>query len=324
MARAGTGTGGAALLAAVEREVRRGIVGQDEFIRGLFIGLVADGHVLIEGVPGLGKTRAVKLLAAVSSAEFKRIQFTPDLLPADVVGTRVYNQGAGTFETVRGPVFANFVLADEINRAPAKVQSALLETMEEKQVTIGRETHRLQPPFLVFATQNPIEQEGTYPLPEAQLDRFLLKLVVTYPAKAEEHEIVRMVIGETRPPELAQRLDGERIRGVQAEAREIHVEDAVIGYATEIVRATRDPAAYQLELGPYIEYGASPRGTISLVRAARAAALLDGRDAATPDDVKAVAHAALRHRIVPTYYAEAEKVTADQMIEGILSTVKVP
>ncbi|MFQ5528529.1 MAG: AAA family ATPase, partial [Thermoanaerobaculia bacterium] len=296
------------LLTQVENELHKGIVGQDDLIRGLLIGLLADGHVLIEGVPGLGKTRAVSLLSRICDLHFKRIQFTPDLLPADVVGTRIYNQQSGTFETVRGPIFANFVLADEINRAPAKVQSALLETMQEKQVTIGKETHKVQLPFHVFATQNPIEQEGTYPLPEAQLDRFLLKLVVTYPDQGEEQEIVRMVIGETELPAVSSLLDHEAILAMQKDVRGIFIEDRLIKYATDLVQATRRPADFDLALGHYIEYGASPRASIALAQASRATALLEGREAVVPDDVKAVAHGVLRHRILPTYFATAEKV----------------
>ena len=311
-------------LRAVEEQIRRGIVGQAGLVRGLLLGIVADGHLLIEGVPGLGKTRAVNLLARICRMEFKRIQFTPDLLPADVLGTRIYNQSSGTFETVRGPIFAHFVLADEINRAPAKVQSALLETMEERQVTIGRESLQLDPPFHVFATQNPIEQEGTYALPEAQLDRFLLKVVVGYPESEEEQAIVKLVLDEERLPEVEQLLDGEVIRQIQSSARTVYLDERLIRYGTEIVHATRHPDELQLELGPYIEYGASPRASIALAKVSRALALLDGREAVTADDVKAVAPAVLRHRIIPTYFAHAEKITADQMIERILSTVKVP
>jgi MoxR-like ATPase len=312
------------IITEVERQLHRGIVGQESFLKGLLIGLLADGHVLIEGVPGLGKTRAVNLLARICDVSFKRLQFTPDLLPADILGTRVYNQQAGTFETVRGPIFANFVLADEINRAPAKVQSALLETMQERQVTIGRDSLALQPPFQVFATQNPIEQEGTYPLPEAQLDRFLLKLVVSYPEAADETGIVRMVIQETETPRVDEILDGAGIRALQEATRSVFVEDRVIEYATELVRATRKPEAVGLELTRFIEYGASPRGSISLIEAGQAAALMDGRDAVLPDDVKAVAHDALRHRIIPSYLADAEGVTTEQMIDQVLSAVKAP
>jgi MoxR-like ATPase len=241
-----------ALLAGVRRQLARGIVGQDEFLRGLLIAVVAGGHVLIEGVPGLAKTRAVNLLSRSCRVRFRRLQFTPDLLPADVVGTRIFNQEARAFETVRGPVFANFVLADEINRAPAKVQSALLEIMQERQVTIGPESLEVPAPFHVFATQNPIEQEGTYPLPEAQLDRFLLKLVVSYPERAEEEAIVRMVIEESELPRIEAVLSGEELLGVQAAARSVFIEDRLVTYATELVRATRQPQELGLELAPYM------------------------------------------------------------------------
>ena len=311
-------------IARVKAELHMGIIGQHRFIEGLLIGLLADGHVLIEGVPGLGKTRAVNLLSRICDVSFKRLQFTPDLLPADIVGTRIYNQHEGSFETVRGPIFANFVLADEINRAPAKVQSALLETMQEKQVTIGQETLEVQRPFLVFATQNPIEQEGTYPLPEAQLDRFLLKLVVGYPDADEENDIVRLVIRETELPAMNQLLDGAGIRELQAATRAIFVEDKVIDYATRLVAATRRPEDHGLDVGRYIEIGASPRGSISLVEAAQAKALMAGRDAVLPDDVKAVAHDALRHRIILTYLAEAEGVTVEGLLDQVLSAVPTP
>jgi MoxR-like ATPase len=311
-------------LAAVRAQMERGIFGQEEFLRGLLVGLLTGGHVLIEGVPGLGKTRAVNLLARVCRVLFKRLQFTPDLLPADVVGTRIYNQHAGSFETVRGPVFANFVLADEINRAPAKVQSALLETMQERQVTIGQESLPVPAPFLVFATQNPIEQEGTYPLPEAQLDRFLLKLRVDYPQQADEDRIVRLVIDETELPDVEPVVDHLGVLALQATCRTVHVEERLIRYATDLVAATRDPGRFDLDLAPWIEVGASPRGSISLVQAARALALLDGRDAALPDDVKAAAPAALRHRIVPTYFASAEGVSTDSMIDQVLAAVPAP
>jgi MoxR-like ATPase len=314
----------AELLAEIRAQLERGIFGQEEFLRGLLVGLLTGGHVLIEGVPGLGKTRAVNLLARVCRVLFKRLQFTPDLLPADVVGTRIYNQHAGTFETVRGPVFANFVLADEINRAPAKVQSALLETMQERQVTIGQESLPVPAPFLVFATQNPIEQEGTYPLPEAQLDRFLVKLQVVYPSQDDEDRIVRLVIDETELPQVEPVVDHLGVLALQATCRTVHVEERVIRYATDLVAATRTPQRFKLELAPWIEVGASPRASISLVQAGRALALLDGRDAVLPDDVKAAAPAVLRHRIVPTYFASAERVSTDSMIDQVLAAVPAP
>ncbi len=311
-------------LAEVVRQIRRGIVGQEELVRGLLLAVLANGHVLIEGVPGLGKTRAVNLLARICRASFKRLQFTPDLLPADILGTRIFNREAGSFETVRGPIFANFVLADEINRAPAKVQSALLETMQERQVTIGRESIPLAPPFLVFATQNPIEQEGTYPLPEAQLDRFLMKLVVSYPEEAEEREIVRLVIDETELPELDQVLSNEHIFELQAATRSIFIEDRLVAYATDLARATRRPGSLELELGHFIDYGASPRASLALAQSARALALFEGRDAVLPDDLKAVAAPVLRHRIIRSYQAEAEGVATDSIIEEIVATTPVP
>jgi len=311
-------------LDTIEKEIRRGIVGQDEFVRGLLLGLVANGHVLIEGVPGLAKTRAVNLLARICQLSFKRLQFTPDLLPADILGTRIYNRRSGDFETVRGPIFAHFILADEINRAPAKVQSALLETMQERQVTIGEESLILDPPFLVFATQNPIEQEGTYPLPEAQLDRFLLKLRVDYPETEDEVEIVEMVIDERWLPEVERAVPREDVLALQEAARGIFLEKRLVRYVVDLVGATRRARELGLGLGAYVEVGASPRGAIALALAARASALLDGRSSATPDDVKAVAHAALRHRILTTYYARAEGVSSDQIIDEILETVRVP
>ncbi len=321
------------ILRQLETEIRRGIVGQEGLIRGLLVALVAGGHVLIEGVPGLAKTRAVNLLARACHLQFRRVQFTPDLLPADIIGTRVYNQHSATFETVQGPVFTNVLLADEINRAPAKVQSALLETMQERQVTIGQTSYPVPPPFLVFATQNPVEQEGTYPLPEAQLDRFLLKLVVGYPAPEAEPEIVRLVLNEQQLPEPRTQITHEQVLHLQAETREVFIEDRVIRYAADLVQATRKAQHQQpdgstpqnsLTLGRFVELGASPRASIALAQAARATALIEGRDATLPDDVKAVAHDVLRHRILTTYYAEAEGVTSDQVIDEVLSTVPVP
>ncbi len=308
----------------LEQELGRGVLGQEALIRGLLIGLVADGHVLIEGVPGLAKTRAVNLLARICGMTFKRLQFTPDLLPADVVGTRIYNQQSAEFEIVRGPVFAQFVLVDEINRAPAKVQSALLEVMQEKQVTIGKETMRLVLPFLVFATQNPIEQEGTYPLPEAQLDRFLLKLVVPYPSRELEPAIVRLVLEESRLPEPKETLDAQGVLALQEASRAVFVEDKLLHYAADLVQASRYPKEAGLTLAPYVAFGASPRGSIALAKAAAANALIEGRDAATPDDVKKVAPHVLRHRILLTYYADAENIPVDRVVAEIMDSVPVP
>ena len=321
------------LIARMGANLETGVVGQGKLVDGLLLALLTGGHTLIEGVPGLAKTRSVNLLARACQGSFRRVQFTPDLLPADIVGTEIYNQSAGSFETKTGPLFANFILADEINRAAPKVQSALLEAMQERQVTIGDETFPLPRPFLVFATQNPVEQEGTYPLPEAQVDRFLLKLVVGYPDRDDERKIVRMVMGETELPQLKQLLDAADIVALQAAVREVHVEDRIIRYATDLVGATRpagpppgerDGERHGLDFEGLIQLGASPRASIGLVLAARAKALILGRDAVLPEDVKAVAHDVLRHRILLTYHADAEGVTSEQIIEKILAAVKVP
>lgn len=308
----------------IQHHVGRGLLGQESLLRGLMVGLLADGHVLIEGVPGLAKTRAVHWLASACDLTFKRLQFTPDLLPADVIGTRIYNQRSSEFEVERGPIFANFVLADEINRAPAKVQSALLETMQERQVTLGRETHPLQRPFLVFATQNPVEQEGTYPLPEAQLDRFLLKLRVTYPDQDTEVEVVRLVLQENPQERHGSVIDVAGVVELQGACREVYAEDRILRYAAQLVHASRRPTEYGLNLAPYIALGASPRGTISLVRAAQANAMLEGRPSVQPDDIKAVALDVLRHRVLTTYYADAEGVRSEQIVQQILDRVEVP
>lgn len=308
----------------IQHHVGRGLLGQESLLRGLMVGLLADGHVLIEGVPGLAKTRAVHWLASACDLTFKRLQFTPDLLPADVIGTRIYNQRSSEFEVERGPIFANFVLADEINRAPAKVQSALLETMQERQVTLGRETHPLQRPFLVFATQNPVEQEGTYPLPEAQLDRFLLKLRVTYPDQDTEVEVVRLVLQENPQERHGSVIDVAGVVELQGACREVYAEDRILRYAAQLVHASRRPTEYGLNLAPYIALGASPRGTISLVRAAQANAMLEGRSSVQPDDIKAVALDVLRHRVLTTYYADAEGVRSEQIVQQILDRVEVP
>ncbi|MEO1085792.1 MAG: AAA family ATPase [Acidobacteriota bacterium] len=314
-----------AVLRDLKTEIRRGLIGQDELVRGLMIALITGGHLLIEGVPGLGKTRAVHLLARASHLDFKRLQFTPDLLPGDILGTRIYNQHSASFDTVRGPVFTHVLLADEINRAPAKVQSALLETMQERQVTIGQESLPIEAPFFVFATQNPIEQEGTYPLPEAQLDRFLLKLVVTYPEPSDEQDIVRMVIEEERLPTPKARLSRQDVLGLQDAVRGVFLEDKLVRYTTDLVQASRRTGEVAgRPLARFVAMGASPRGAIALATAARAHALLQGRDSTTPDDVKAVAHAALRHRILTTYFAEAEGVSSDQVVDELLATVPVP
>ena len=317
------------ILAQVRHELRKKIIGQDRLLDRLLIGLISNAHLLIEGVPGLAKTLAVTTLAQSIRASFRRIQFTPDLLPADLIGTLVYHPGSGEFTTKKGPIFANIVLADEINRAPAKVQSALLEAMQERQVTIGDATHPLDDPFMVLATQNPIEQEGTYPLPEAQVDRFMLKVVVGYPDRDEELAIVRRV-ARTEPPQpvegILEPADFARLRAL---VDRIYLDEKVEEYIVDLVRSTREPAAFNLDIGALdignlIEYGASPRGTIYLTLAARAYALLQGRGFVTPQDVKTMAPDVLRHRVIVTYEAEAEERTSDDLIALILEALPVP
>jgi MoxR-like ATPase len=287
------------------------------------VGLLANGHVLIEGVPGLAKTTAVNTMARAMDCQFKRIQFTPDLLPADLIGTLVYNPKSGEFTTKKGPIFGNIILADEINRAPAKVQSALLEAMQERQVTIGDETFQLPNPFMVMATQNPIEQEGTYPLPEAQVDRFMLKVKITYPTKAEEREIMDRV-NMLHPPKVETVVTRQEILEAREVVNSIYVDDKAKNYIVDIVQATRDPQAYGLNIKHQIEYGASPRATLYLQQAARALAFLQGEGNVFPNDVKQVAMDVLRHRVKETYEAEAENVTSEDIIRKILETVPVP
>jgi MoxR-like ATPase len=312
------------LLAEVTQEISKVIVGQRVMLERLLISLLADGHVLLEGVPGLAKTLAVRTLAATISGNFHRIQFTPDLLPADLVGTMIYNQRSGDFTVQKGPIFTNILLADEINRAPAKVQSALLEAMQEKQVTIGGQTFPLPELFLVLATQNPIEHEGTYPLPEAQVDRFMFKLVVTYPERSEEREVLdRMTAG----PEPVARpvLDPASVLRARQSASEIYVDGRIKEYVLDLIAATRHPQAAGLdELSPLIEYGASPRAAIFLVRAAKAHALLQGRGFVIPEDIKGLGYDVLRHRILLTYRADAEGITADELLRRIFERVPVP
>ena len=304
-------------------EVKRTIVGQDVLLERMAIGLLAGGHLLVEGVPGLAKTLAVKSVAAAIGGRFQRIQFTPDLVPADLTGTRVYRQHTGEFETSLGPVFTNLLLADEINRAPAKVQSALLEVMQERQVTIGRETFAMPDPFLVMATQNPIESEGTFPLPEAQVDRFMMKVVVSYPTSPEEHAIVDRAL---EPPGATQAmLTPEDLIRMQATARQVYVDPAVVDYAVRLVTATRAPGTVGLgELDRYVTYGASPRASIALVLGARALAFLRGRDYALPHDVRELTLDVLRHRIVLSYEALADDVDPDTVIAGVLGAVPAP
>lgn len=305
-------------------EVGRVIVGQRYMVERLLLGIICDGHVLIEGVPGLAKTLCVRTLARVIDAGFGRIQFTPDLLPADLIGTMVYSQKTGEFTPHKGPIFTNIVLADEINRAPAKVQSALLEAMQERQVTIGTTTFKLPKPFLVLATENPIEQEGTYPLPEAQVDRFMFKLRVTYPTKDEERRIMeRMSGGEI--PEVEKRISPEDILRCRKVVREVYMDEKIKDYIISLVLATREPAEYGLaELEGLIEYGASPRASIYLVQAARANAFMRRRGYVTPEDVKVVGMDVLRHRVILTYEAEAQELTSEDIIKKVFDRVEVP
>ncbi len=308
----------------LRHEIGRVIVGQKYLIDRLLIALIANGHVLLEGVPGLAKTLALRTLAAAVQTRFQRIQFTPDMLPADIVGTLIYNPRDGTFNPKLGPVFANFVLADEINRAPAKVQSALLEAMQERQVTLGENTYELPEPFLVMATQNPVEQEGTYPLPEAQVDRFMLKIVVTYPSRAEERTILDTMA--TTSPNLSVQpvVTPEQILQARQVVNTVYVDEKVRDYIVDVVIATRDPKAYKLEFPGWIQYGASPRATIALTLAARALAFLNGRAYVTPQDVKEVAYDVLQHRVTVTYEAEAENLSSRDIVRKILDTLPVP
>jgi MoxR-like ATPase len=305
-------------------ELSKVVVGQEHMLSRLLVGVLTGGHILLEGVPGLAKTTAITALSQAMATSFKRIQFTPDLLPADLIGTMIYVPSDGSFKTRQGPIFANFVLADEINRAPSKVQSALLEAMQERQVTIGDSTYQLDKPFLVMATQNPIEQEGTYPLPEAQVDRFMLKVVVTYPTPTEERRVLDMALDDTAGT-INPVLSTDDIFEMQDVVKLVYTDDQLKDYVLALVQATRDPEGSKLKsLKPLIEFGASPRATIFLGTAARAQAFLNGRGYVTPQDVKDVAYDVLRHRIILTYEAEAEQMTSDNVIEMILSTVPVP
>ncbi len=304
-------------------EIRRVIAGQDAMLERVLVCLLAQGHLLIEGVPGLAKTLTIKTTAGVLGGSFSRVQFTPDLVPSDLVGTRVYRAGEGVFDTELGPVFCNFLLADEINRAPAKVQSALLEVMQERQVTIGHTTYQVPDPFLAMATQNPIESEGTYPLPEAQIDRFMLKILIGYPEHDEELTVVQRQL--VPPPELREMLTLDELRGLQRATFDIYVDPGLVSYAVALATATREPAAHGLgEVADYIAFGASPRGPISLVQAARALALVHGRDYAIVEDLQALAKDALRHRLVLTYQALAEDVSPDTILDSVLAAVPVP
>ena len=311
------------LISRARQEMGKRIVGQTELVDALLMGVIAGGHVLVEGVPGLAKTLAVKTLADVTSAMFKRIQFTPDLLPADLTGTMIYRQQTGEFVPRKGPVFSNIILADEINRAPAKVQSALLEAMAEGQVTIGEQTYPLPDPFFVMATQNPIEQEGTYRLPEAQLDRFLIKARVDYPSPAEELMVLERMVDNPEIP-LHQVLDREGVRQLKTATETVKAEEGIRRYIVSLVAASRVKDRRKLPFTRYIEYGASPRATLAIYRCARVQALFDGRNFVLPEDVKAVVPMAMRHRIVLSYEAEAEQMDADAVISGLLAAVSVP
>ena len=305
-------------------EIRKAIIGQDRLVERTLVGLLADGHILIEGVPGLAKTLLVKSIGEAIQAEFSRIQFTPDLLPADLIGTRIYNPQSGEFSVQKGPIFSNLVLADEINRAPPKVQSALLEAMQERQVTIGDETFLLHAPFLVLATQNPIEQEGTYPLPEAQVDRFMMKLVVEYPKYSEEREMIaRVTAGSIQ--EVQPVVDSEYVLSAQDVVKKVHVDEKIQDYVLNLVVATRDPSLVgQDDMRSFISYGASPRAGLFLIAASQAYAFIKGRGYVTPDDIKQVALDVLRHRIITTFEARAQEVTPEQIIQRILDSLEIP
>ena len=309
---------------ALQAEIRKKIIGQDRLVERALVGLLADGHILLEGVPGLAKTLLVKTIGQAIQAGFSRIQFTPDLLPSDLIGTRIFNSSTGEFSVHKGPIFSNLILADEINRAPAKVQSALLEAMQEAQVTIGDETFPIDAPFLVLATQNPIEQEGTYPLPEAQLDRFMLKVVIEYPEYSEEREMIaRMTAGPL--PDVQPVVDSEYILGARDIVRRVHVDEKIQDYVLNIVVATRDPKVAGLDdLGNLISYGASPRAGLFLISAARAYAFLKGRGYVTPDDIKQIAPDVLRHRVITTFEAQAQEVTSEQIVQRILDNLEIP
>jgi MoxR-like ATPase len=313
-----------AFVTSLKQEVGKVIVGQSELIDRLIIGLLTNGHVLLEGVPGLAKTLTIQTLSQALATDFQRIQFTPDLLPADLIGTLIYNQKEGDFIIKKGPIFSNIILADEINRAPAKVQSALLEAMQERQVTIGEETFSLPKPFLVMATENPVEQEGTYPLPEAQVDRFMLKICVGYPSREEERLILDRMAHAEPPAPIQPIITPEQILRARQTVDEIYIDDKIKAYIIELIFATREPEQAGLHLEEYIKYGASPRATISLTLAARAHAFMEGRGYVTPQDIKSVAPDVLRHRLLLTYEAEAEELTSDELIRQILAEIPVP
>lgn len=313
-----------AWIPTLRNEIGRVIVGQRYLVDRLLVGLLANGHVLLEGVPGLAKTLSIRTLATATAADFKRIQFTPDLLPADIIGTLIYSPKENTFHTRKGPIFANLVLADEINRAPAKVQSALLEAMQERQVTIGEETFPLPEPFLVLATENPIDQEGTYPLPEAQVDRFMLKLKIGYPTKEDEREILDRMASTSPNLEVDAVTTLNAVREARKHVNEVYVDPKIRDYVVDLILATREPQQFKLELGQYIQFGASPRATISLTLAAKAWALMQGRSYVIPQDIKDIGMDVLRHRVIPSYEAEAEEITSEDLVSAIFDAVPVP
>ncbi|MEM6910578.1 MAG: MoxR family ATPase [Verrucomicrobiota bacterium] len=308
----------------VRTEMHRVLVGQEALMDRLLLALLSNGHVLLEGVPGLAKTLSVRALAGCLDVEFQRLQFTPDLLPADLLGTMIYNPQQAEFTTKRGPIFSNLILADEINRAPAKVQSALLEAMQERQVTLGETSYALPDPFLVMATQNPIDQEGTYPLPEAQLDRFLVKVVVDYPKREEEREILDLMATSAKPPETTACLDPAKLRESRALVNQIYLDGSLRDYIVELIQTTRDPSRFAPELAPLIRCGASPRGTLALALSARAQAFLAGREFVIPEDIKDLAVDVLRHRVLLTYEAQAEEKDSQEIVQTLLSKVPVP
>ncbi|MBC8313161.1 MAG: MoxR family ATPase [Candidatus Cloacimonetes bacterium] len=311
-------------LKSIFDEIGKVIVGQEYMIRRILIGLFADGHILLEGVPGLAKTLAASTLSEVVNSNFQRIQFTPDLLPADLIGTQIFNQKDGTFKPKKGPIFSNLILADEINRAPAKVQSALLEAMQERQVTIGDKTYKLDEPFLVLATQNPIEQEGTYPLPEAQVDRFMLKLKIDYPNKNEEKEIINRMASKQKIA-VKKIIKSKDILKIRELVNDIYVDEKIVEYVLNLVFTTRNPIEYNIkEIKDFIEFGASPRASIYLVRAAKANALLDQRGYVSPEDIKEIGKDVLRHRIILTYEAEAENITTEDIVTKIFDQTEIP
>lgn len=310
---------------SIQQEIGKVIVGQHVMVERLIIGLLCNGHILLEGVPGLAKSLTVSTLSRTIKTSFRRIQFTPDLLPADLIGTLIYNQKTGAFETKKGPIFSNIILADEINRSPAKVQSALLEAMQERQVTIGKKTHGLDDPFMVLATQNPIEQEGTYPLPEAQVDRFMLKVVLGYPNKEEELEIIKRMANTNGSIKVSNVVSPEDLMRARKVVNDIYIDEKIHHYITDIVFATREPESYNLtDIGDLIEYGASPRASIYLAMAGKAKAFIQGRGYVTPEDIRDIVWDILRHRIILTFEAEAEEVTTVNIIQRIIDTVEVP